>query len=104
MGLRQCTSCGRYIADDLNQCPHCREPLRAFRSQHAEGSVESPPQIRRGLLYMFLAAILYYFAGGHSPWSFPLASLSIVTDYLVPFLFLCGLGLTLYGAYRRFSG
>ena len=104
MALRQCPSCGRYVADHLTQCPDCREPLREIQSHRGEVTAESPPQIRRGLLYMFLAAILYYFAGGHSPWTLPLASLSIVTDYLVPFLFLCGLGLTLYGAYRRLSG
>lgn len=103
MGLRQCPACGRYVLDHLTQCPHCREPFRAIQSQRVETAVETRPEIRRGLLYMFLAAVLYYFVGGHSPWSFPIPSLPIVTDYLVPFLFLCGLGLTLYGLYRRWS-
>jgi hypothetical protein len=55
-------------------------------------------QIRRGLLYMLLASVIYYFAGGYgAPLRIPVEILPIVTNYLLPLLFLGGLGFTLYG-------
>lgn len=58
-------------------------------------------QIRRGLLYMLLAAVIQYFAGGYSALNLPFPIAPLVTTYLAPFLFLSGLGLTLYGLYLR---
>ena len=68
--------------------------IRAQRS-------EKRGQIRRGLLYMLLAAVIYYLAGGYSPLSLPVSINSAVNAYLVPLLFLSGLALTLYGLYQR---
>jgi hypothetical protein len=42
---------------------------------------------------MFLAAVIYYFAGGHSLMSLPFPIDPIVTVYISPLLFLNGLGL-----------
>jgi hypothetical protein len=60
-------------------------------------AVVSPPQvkkrteIRRGLLYMFLAAVIYYFAGGYSAMNLPFPIDPLVTVYLSPLLFVSGL-------------
>jgi hypothetical protein len=70
-------------------------------------AVVSPPQvkkrteIRRGLLYMFLAAVICYFAGGYSAMNLPFPIDPLVTVYLSPLLFVSGLGLTIYGFYVR---
>jgi hypothetical protein len=58
-------------------------------------------EIRRGLLYMLLATVIYYFAGGYSALKLPLIP-PAVTTYLSPLLFLGGLGLSLYGLVLRF--
>jgi hypothetical protein len=59
--------------------------------------------MRRGLLYMLLAAIIYYFAAGYAaPLWLPVQVLPVVVNYLLPLLFLAGIGLTLYGLFLRF--
>jgi hypothetical protein len=58
-------------------------------------------QIRRGLLYMLLAALIGYFAGGFSSLKLPIPVLPVVTKYLSPLLFLSGLGLAIYGYYLQ---
>jgi hypothetical protein len=50
---------------------------------------------------MLLAAVCHYFAGGYSPMSLPVQINSAVTTYLVPLLFLSGLGAALYGVFLR---
>ncbi len=57
--------------------------------------------MRRGLLYMFLAAVIYYFAGGYSSFKLPVTVVPLVANYLVPLLFLGGLGFSLYGVFLR---
>jgi hypothetical protein len=70
-----------------------------------EIAVLRPPQvkkrseIRRGLLYMLLAVVIHYFAGGYSAMNLPFPIPPLVTVYLLPLLFLSGLGLTVYGLY-----
>ena len=72
--------------------------MRVTRSSGPDGR----QQIRRGLLYMFLAAVIYYFAAGYSaPLQLPVAVTPIVTTYLTPLLFLGGLGFALYGLFLR---
>jgi hypothetical protein len=63
--------------------------------------VNQSGNIRRGLLYMLLGAVIYYFAGGYSPLNLPFPIVSVVGSYLSPAVFLGGLGLTLFGLYRR---
>jgi hypothetical protein len=58
-------------------------------------------KIRQGLLYMLLAAVIHYFAGGYSAMQLPYPIQPVVTVYLAPLLFLGGLGLSLYGYLHR---
>jgi hypothetical protein len=101
METRQCAFCGKRIAAHLNQCPFCREmvpQVRLSRSSSGTGRV----QIRRGLLYMLLAAVIYYFAAGYAkPLEIPVAMQPAVVNYLAPLLFLGGMGLTLYGLIQK---
>ena len=96
--MRQCPNCGKYVPSGSTQCSSCRETLPAIPvvTRH-EGS--SKGQVRRGLLYMFLAAVIHYFVGGYSGMTLPIPSSPIVTAYLSPLLFLSGLGLVGYGFY-----
>lgn len=102
---RQCPYCGKPVSRSLRQCPHCREavePVPEVRpSQPASASKQG--KIRQGLLYMLLAAVIHYFAGGYSAMNLPLAIIQPLTAYLSLLLFLSGLGLTLYGVYLRNS-
>ncbi len=61
---------------------------------------ERPGMIRRGLLYMLLAAVLFYFAGGYNPMEFPLNVIPSVLDIFLPLLFLGGLGMVLLAVIR----
>jgi hypothetical protein len=104
---RQCPFCGKMISDLHSHCPFCREAVfpvpgssaaaRVSVSTAADGAGNR--NIRRGLLYMLLAAVVQYLAGGYvsSMLKLPVQIQPVVTSYLVPFLFLCGLGLTVYG-------
>jgi hypothetical protein len=58
-------------------------------------------EIRRGLLYMLLGLVIYYFAHGYSAMQLPYPVNAIATVYLSPVLFFGGLGLSLYGVYLR---
>jgi hypothetical protein len=100
MEMRQCAFCGKRIGAQLNQCPFCREmvpqapQVRLSRTSSTAGH----RQIRRGLLYMLLAGVIYYFAAGYAtPLQIPVVIQPAVVNYLSPLLFLGGLGLTLYG-------
>ncbi|MBZ5502079.1 MAG: hypothetical protein LAN59_07525 [Acidobacteriia bacterium] len=64
-------------------------------------AAEGGHTIRRGLLYMFFAAVIGYFASGSSPLALPVTVPQEVAHYLVPLMFLSGLALTLYGFYKR---
>jgi hypothetical protein len=101
---RRCVFCGKYMAAHLKQCPFCREAVPQVQlSRRTSSGARS--QIRRGLLYMLLGAVIHYFAGGYGapilqiPWPAPL--LPLVTQYLTPLLFLGGLGYALYGLFLK---
>ena len=97
MEMRQCAFCGKRIAAHLNQCPFCREMVPQVRLSRPSSDA-GRQQIRRGLLYMLLAGVIYYFAAGYAkPLEIPVTIQPAVVNYLVPLLFLGGLGLTLYG-------
>lgn len=94
---RQCVYCGKPIAVHLTQCPYCREMVPRVQLSRTHGP-GGGVQIRRGLLYMLLAAVIYYFAAGYAaPLQLPVQIAPIVSTYLAPLLFLSGLGLALYG-------
>ncbi len=74
---------------------------RVRESRRQDNSEESSGKIRRGLLYMLLAAVLFYFAGGYNPMEFPLNVVPPVLDIFLPLLFLGGLGMVLLAVIRR---
>jgi hypothetical protein len=100
---RQCAFCGKPIGIHLMQCPFCREAVPQVRlTTRRSGSGAGREQTRRGLLCMLLAAIVYYFAGGYgAPLRIPIEIVPAVTNYLLPLLFLSGMGLTLYGFIQK---
>jgi hypothetical protein len=107
MPARQCPFCGKMISDLHSDCPFCHEAVPALPGSTPVAKVSATPaasgagnrNIRRGLLYMLLAAVTQYVVAGYgsSILKVPVRIAPIVTSYLVPFLFLCGLGLTVYG-------
>ena len=104
MPTRECPHCGKQVYDQMTQCPYCREALgavpkvRGDRVREAEGG----RKIRQGLLYVLLAAVIHYFAGGYSaPLHLPVAIQPMVTTYLSPLLLLGGLGLAAFGFYLK---
>jgi hypothetical protein len=99
---RQCPYCGVLLLRNYAECPYCHETLPKIRTVEV-APVARRGQIRRGLLCMLLAAVIHYFAAGHSAMDLPFPIAPVVTVYLSPLLFLSGLGLTLYGFYSRIS-
>lgn len=102
MKFRQCPQCGRMAPIGLPECPHCKQeypPLPAARrSPRVDGG-----ELRRGLLYMTLAAVIHYFAGGYSSLALPVSIPAPVTVYMTPALFVLGLGFAVYGGVTRLS-
>ena len=95
-----CPYCGKLLRGNRPQCSHCRETLPEIHIVRV-APVAKRGQIRRGLLYMLLAAVIHYFASGYSAIDLPFPIVPVVVIYLSPLLFLGGLGLTLYGFYFR---
>jgi hypothetical protein len=98
--VRQCPFCGKTIARSFTQCPVCRESLpdvQKSASLSPGAKRNRDHRIRRGLLYMLLAALFHYFAAGYSAMFLPVTVNAVVTFYLTPFFFLGGLGLFIYG-------
>lgn len=85
----------------LTRCPHCREDVPQVRVAGRRVRTGGRDQIRRALLYMLLAGVIQYFAGGYSGLTPPVPIPSVVTAYLAPVVFLSGLGLLIYGWYLR---
>jgi hypothetical protein len=102
--LRRCVFCGKPIGAHLTQCPFCRETVPQVQLSRRTGQ-NGRQQIRRGLLYMLLGAVIHYFVGGYGAPIFtiplPAPVLPLVTQYLTPLLFLGGLGVTLYGLFLK---
>jgi hypothetical protein len=100
---QRCAYCGKQIAARLTQCPFCREAVPTVQFSPVRGTSASNghDQIRRGLLYMLLGAVIHYFAGGYGAPIFqiplPTPVMPLLTQYLTPLLFLGGLGFTVYG-------
>ena len=97
---RPCVFCGKSMLAHLPRCPHCREDIPKLQLSSrvsAGGRLET----RRGLLYMLLAGVIQYFAGGYSPFTLPIPVPPLITTYLAPVVFVSGLGLLIYGFYLR---
>jgi hypothetical protein len=97
---RPCAYCGKPVPTRVNRCPYCREEVREVRLSVRVGK-DGRREVRRGLIYMLLGAVIYYFGGGYSPMSLPVSLSPLVTTYLSPAVFLGGLGLFLYGVFLR---
>jgi hypothetical protein len=98
---RPCVFCGKSMLSHLTRCPHCREDVPQLRTAVARTRTGGREQIRRALLYMLLAGVIQYFAGGYSGLTPPVAIPDVVTTYLAPAVFLSSLGLLIYGFYLR---
>ena len=101
--MRQCAYCGKYAANTRTECPHCHEAFPPLPTGSRPGPLLRG-EIRRGLLYMLLAGVIHYFAGGHSGMDLPIPISPVVPLYLTPLLFFGGLGFVAYGFYLRVSG
>ena len=101
---QRCAYCGKHFAGHLMQCPFCREAVPQVQLSRRTGS-NGRSQIRRGLLYMLLGAVIYYFAGGYGAPVFliplPTPVMPLVTQVLTPLLFLGGLGFAIYGFFLK---
>ncbi len=98
--MRQCGYCGKYSPGNLTECPDCHEPFPEMRVA-SRPRAERRGEIRRGLLYMLLAAVIHFFAGEYSAMILPVQIAPVVTLYLSPLLFLGGLGFVVYGLYLQ---
>ncbi len=104
---QRCAYCGKHMAAHLMQCPFCREavPQVQLSARRSGSGSDGRSQIRRGLLYMLLGAVIHYFAGGYGAPIFqiplPAPVVPLVTQYLTPLLFLGGLGFALYGLFLK---
>lgn len=98
---RPCSYCGKPVPMRLNRCPHCREEVREVRLISSHSTEDGSKQIRRGLFYMLLGAVIYYFSGGYSPMPLPVNLSPLVVTYLAPVVFLGGLSLSLYGMFVK---
>ncbi len=102
MAMRECPYCGKIVYDRQTQCTYCRETLPELRLPKAVARpAEGGDGIRRGLLFMLLAASIAYFSSSVSALTLPILVPPAVTIYLSPLLFLSGLGLSLHGLYLR---
>lgn len=97
---KPCVYCGKPVPMQATQCPFCREAIPEVRLTQSRAS--GGREIRRGLLYILLGSVIYYFAHGYSPLPVPYPINSLVTIYLPTVLFFGGLGLSLYGVYLHF--
>ncbi len=76
--------------------------MPAVQGRNRTPALEGRKKFRRGLLFMWLAAVVGYFSGGYSmPVWVPVQVPPIVFSYLAPLLFLGGLGLSTYGYYLQ---
>ena len=101
---RQCVYCGKMVIGPHPMCPYCREALPEFKKVVAPSvpaGTDGRREVRRGLLYMLLALVVHFFAGGYSGLTLPIPISPVVFEYLTPLLFLAGLGFALYGLILR---
>ena len=97
---RPCAYCGKPVPARMNHCPYCREAVPEVRLSARTGK-DGRREVRRGLMYMLLGAVVYYFSGGYSALRLPYPLNPLVTTYLAPVVFLGGLGMCLYGIFLR---
>jgi hypothetical protein len=104
MGKMQCPFCGQIVDQDAISCYHCRETLPGRGGARFGNPAAGHHEIRRGLLYAFLAGVVHYFASGLSGYELPVQVPPAIPEYLTRFLFLGGAGLFLYGLILKVRG
>lgn len=102
--LRQCPHCGAYVDDSLASCTNCREDISARAPSKTRDPMAGRHQMRRGMMYTWLSAIILYFTGGYSSLVIPFEVPPLLNEYVLPFMILAGLGLFLYGVILRIRG
>lgn len=100
LAARPCAYCGKPVPTRMNHCPYCREAVPQVRLSARAGK-DGGREVQRGLTYMLLGAVIYYFSGGYSALQLPVSLTPWVTTYLAPVVFLGGLGMCLYGVFLR---
>jgi hypothetical protein len=100
LAARPCAYCGKPVPTRMNHCPFCRETVPQVRLTARAGK-DGRREVHRGLMYMLLGAVIYYFSGGYSALHLPVFLTPWVTTYLAPVVFLGGLGMCLYGVFLR---
>lgn len=104
MAVRYCPFCGKPVPLEARDCRACGAALRAYvPDRPASGVTPAAALMRRGALWMVLAAVLYYFASGRSPWTFPIPFAPMLVDWVLPLLFLSGFALVGFGLFRHFT-
>ncbi len=101
MPVRECPFCGRVISDAFRDCPHCHETLPSVPRAEAPVYAQKKGTVRRGLLYMFVVAVIYYLISPSGPLKYPVPFAPVLTTYLLPLFFLAGLALMLYGIFKQ---
>jgi hypothetical protein len=106
MPERVCPFCGKSINVVLTRCPYCREavPPAGVPVTTRSSASNARANMRRGLLWTLLAAVLYYFSSGRSPFTIPFPIPEFVTLYLIPLLFLAGAAMAIYGLFQSMRG
>jgi hypothetical protein len=97
--VRQCVYCGKPVAFNQSQCPHCRETVPKVRLAPAP-IVAKGSQVRRGILYMLLGLVIHFIALRSDSLNLPF-SVNPGVSYLTTLLILGGLGLALYGMLNK---
>jgi len=98
--LHQCPFCGHVVELGRDRCLNCREALPTV-SATARPPAERHGKIRRGLLYMLLGAVIFYFSGGYSALEPPVSISPVVGFFLSPLIFLNGLAFVAQEYYRN---
>jgi hypothetical protein len=97
LAARHCVYCGKPVATNQSQCPHCREAVPKVRlAPAAPAPAAKRSQMLRGILYMLLALVIHYVAVRSDSLNLPF-SVNPAVSYLATMMFLAGLALTLYG-------
>ncbi len=100
VATKQCVYCGKPVNVHATQCPFCREAIPEVHLAPHLGR-DGRKEIRRGLLYMLMAAVIHFFVGGYSAMNVNFTVSPLVTTYLSPLLFLGGFGLMAYGVFLK---
>lgn len=101
VSVRQCVYCGKPVAPNQTQCPHCREAVPKVRLGPAPAAPAAKGgQIRRGFLYVMLGLVIHYVSVRADSLNLPF-SVNPMVSYLSTLLLLAGLALAIYGFFTK---